>query len=182
MDERYDFACCFTGHRKIPDNRVAELYKLLDVEVSWMIAHGITTYYAGGALGFDTIAALTVIDAKKRNQGITLNLAIPCPGQTRGWSPRDVEIYNYIMECADTVTYLAKHYYNGVMQLRNRYMVDHSQYCVCYCSSDIGSKTGRGGTLYTARYAIKQGVQLVNVHSGASDTAALEFAFSDYDD
>ena len=40
---------------------------------------------------------------------------------------------------------------------RNRYMVDHSDICVCYCTS------GEGGTAYTVRYAEKKEIPIVNL-------------------
>lgn len=40
---------------------------------------------------------------------------------------------------------------------RNRYMADHSDICVCYCTS------GEGGTAYTVRYAEKKEIPIVNL-------------------
>ena len=43
------------------------------------------------------------------------------------------------------------------MLARNRYMADHSSYCIAYLVR------GTGGTAYTVRYARKKGVQIVNL-------------------
>ncbi len=39
---------------------------------------------------------------------------------------------------------------------RNRHLVDHSGVCVCYLTKE------RGGTAYTAQYAQRQGLEIVN--------------------
>ena len=41
-------------------------------------------YGAGGALGFDTLAAQTVLDMKKEYPQLRLILVLPCEDQTRG--------------------------------------------------------------------------------------------------
>lgn len=61
-----------------------------------MIKEGYLYFGAGGALGFDTIAAFAVLKLKKRYPNIRLILVLPCLDQTRGWSREDVEIYEDI--------------------------------------------------------------------------------------
>lgn len=39
---------------------------------------GITTFYAGGALGFDSLAAEAVIEQKKTNPWLQLVIVVPC--------------------------------------------------------------------------------------------------------
>ena len=56
---------------------------------------------AGGALGFDTIAAFTVLKLKESYHDIRLILVLPCLAQTRGWSREDVEKYEDIKSKAD---------------------------------------------------------------------------------
>lgn len=42
--------CCFTGHRKIPENELSNLQKRLQKTVKGLLKQGVTTFYAGGAL------------------------------------------------------------------------------------------------------------------------------------
>ena len=56
--------CCFTGHRKIPSDRYELVAKRLKDEVEELIKQGYTYFGAGGALGFDTLAAQTVLEIK----------------------------------------------------------------------------------------------------------------------
>ena len=55
------------------------------------------------------------------------------------------------------MVYVSEHYTRGCMFERNRYMADHSDICVCYCTS------GEGGTAYTVRYAEKKEIPIVNL-------------------
>ena len=56
-----DIACCFTGHRTMPAERMEELQQRLRAGILYLRDNmGITTFYAGGALGFDSLAAEAV--------------------------------------------------------------------------------------------------------------------------
>lgn len=56
--------CCFTGHRKIDNDKKEKIRAELKNILTGLIEEGCTCFYAGGALGFDTIAALTVLELK----------------------------------------------------------------------------------------------------------------------
>ena len=152
--------CCFTGHRHLPlGEREKIAGKLEDVIVA-LYQQGIRYYGAGGALGFDAIAARTVIRLRENCPGMKLILVLPCLTQTRGWRPEDVAEYERIKAQADKVVYTAQQYTRGCMHRRNRHLVDHSGVCVCYLNRDSG------GTAYTVRYAKEKGLEIVNVIQG----------------
>ena len=49
-----EIACCFTGHRTVPVDRMEEPRQRLRAGIAYLRdTMNITTYYAGGALGFD---------------------------------------------------------------------------------------------------------------------------------
>ena len=48
---------CFSGHRKIPSDRTDNLCEKLDAAIEQLIKNGKSVFMAGGAIGFDTIAA-----------------------------------------------------------------------------------------------------------------------------
>ena len=52
---------CFTGHRQIPASQGRPVVQALRREIGRATGAGFTRFYAGGALGFDTLAALTVL-------------------------------------------------------------------------------------------------------------------------
>ena len=49
--------CCFTGHRDIPSGAYQLIFKKTEEMVESLIQKGYLYFGAGGALGFDTIAA-----------------------------------------------------------------------------------------------------------------------------
>ena len=53
---------CFTGHRHVPDKIYAALAERLDAEIERQIAQGARQFRTGGALGFDTMAALAAYE------------------------------------------------------------------------------------------------------------------------
>ena len=155
MDKRE--ACCFTGHRKLPANRIAEIMERLEEEIERLIRKGVRDFLAGGALGFDTLAALTVLKLRNVYPDVRLILMLPCRDQTRYWSAHDVSVYETIRERADKVTYIAQRAHPGCMHARNRALADNSSWCVCFLVEP------RGGTKYTVEYARRKGLRVINV-------------------
>lgn len=148
---------CFTGHREIPFLRKHRIESKLTETLESLIAEGYLYFGAGGALGFDTIAAQTVLKLKKKYPDIKLILVLPCKTQTRGWKDKDVAIYEDIKEKADKFVYTSENYDRGCMFKRNRHLVDNSSVCVAYLTED------KGGTAYTVDYARKNGLRIINI-------------------
>lgn len=179
MTQNIDTSCCFTGHRTIDSAKLSSLIEKLTLEVGYLAEHGVSDFYAGGALGFDTLAALTVLKLKQRGYDIKLHLILPCPEQTRSWSARDVEVFNNILMRADSSEMMSDHYHGGVMHMRNRAMVDNSGICVCYWDGDkVRPSESGGGTLYTVNYARKLGRTVINLCDEPPLDIQYEFDFS----
>lgn len=151
--------CCFTGHRKIPLDQLESVTQRLRDAVIASIKDGYQYFGAGGALGYDTIAAQTVLKLREKYPEIKLILVLPCKTQTRGWTQADIDEYERIMAAADKVTYTSEEYTRGCMHKRNRHLVDNSSLCICYLTERSG------GTAYTVDYALKKGLRVVNVAS-----------------
>ena len=163
-------SCCFTGHRAIPREEQPMLRERLREEIFRLAGQGIDTFLAGGALGFDTMAAQEVLSLRERSlPDIHLVLVLPCLGQESRWDSESIELYHSLIRQADEVIYTGDVYTEGCMHTRNRYLVNHSSYCLCYLK-DIA----RGGTAYTVRYAKKQGLQIINAAEEA-ETDQLSF-------
>ena len=92
--------CCFTGHREIPESDYNLLKQKTKNAIVALIGKGVIYFGAGGARGFDTIAAETVLELKKDYPQIKLILVLPCPDQTKGWKEGDIRKYNIIKEKA----------------------------------------------------------------------------------
>ena len=148
---------CFTGHRTLPEAELPEIAERLEGILTALIEQGYRYFGAGGALGFDTLAAQTVLRLRERDPQIRLILVLPCRSQTRGWPQADIDTYEEIKRCADKVTYASENYFQGCMQKRNRHLVDNSSVCICYLTKPTG------GTAYTVNYARHCGLRILNV-------------------
>ena len=97
MDKR-SRTCCFTGHRNIPSAVLPVLSAELDRTTRALIADGIQSFETGGARGFDTLAAETVLRLRREFPQIRLILVLPCRNQTRGWKPDDARRYEAVLK------------------------------------------------------------------------------------
>lgn len=149
--------CCFTGHRNIPSGQYQKIFAKTEEMIESLIIKGYLYFGAGGAVGFDTIAAFAVLKLKERYPDIRLILVLPCLSQTRGWAQEDIEIYEDIKQKADKVVYTSQEYTRGCMHKRNRHLVDNSSACISYLTEE------KGGTFYTVNYAKSQGVEVINI-------------------
>lgn len=148
---------CFTGHREIADGHYYRVMFLLRQLVEEKIKEGYSVFCAGGALGFDTLAALTVLRMKDRYKNVRLHLYLPCKNQSEKWQGSDKETYNKIIREADKVEYISETYTPFCMAERNRALVDNSSFCIAYCTQP------KGGTAYTISYAMDNDVEVINI-------------------
>ncbi len=149
---------CFTGHRDIPRPHAFALPRVLERELLTLIERGATVFRAGGAMGFDTVAALKVLELRESFPQIRLELILPCRNQTERWQEAERRTYEYVLSQADGHVFLFDHYVSGCMMERNRQLVKGSEVCVAYCYKN------RGGTLYTMSQAIKDGLEIINLY------------------
>ncbi len=149
--------CCFTGHRVIPYGKRAELAAILDRRIAALFDVGFTEFRAGGARGFDALAAERVLAFRETHPTCHLHPYLPCRDHDKGWSAHDRATFEELRAAADSVTYVREHYSPDCMHARNRALVDGSDLCLAYLTAN------RGGTLYTASYALKCGVHFINL-------------------
>ena len=157
MDESKELICCFTGHRNIDESQLSSLREALDRTLETLIARGFFVYRTGGALGIDTLAALAVLEKKEKYPSLRLHLCLPCRDQSDRWGDWSQEAYGDILQNADEVRYTTEQYRRGCMHQRNRQMVQGSQCCVAYCTSEDS------GSAYTLQYAKKHGLRVINL-------------------
>jgi len=149
--------CCFTGHREVPRAQQPGLYRRLEETIRHLNQRGFDTFLAGGALGFDTMAARMTLQLRQEGLLLRLVLALPCQDQDSRWSAADRERYEQIKLAADDVVCLSDHYYPGCMQARNRYMVERSACCVAY------QTRSSGGTAQTVSLCFDQHVPVIRL-------------------
>lgn len=150
-------SCCFTGHRDLPQNLIPAIKEKLKTQLIKLTEEGFTDFYAGGAIGFDTLAALCVLELKKEYPHIRLHIIIPCADQTKSWDEKNKLIYQEIRDAADEALCLSPVYFNGCMMVRNRYMVDASSVLIAYLTKNSG------GSASTVKYAESKKLHIINI-------------------
>ena len=157
-------SCFFTGHRKIKGDKTA-VFTALKKNISYLYSLGVREFHAGGALGFDTAAAVTVIDLKRFHPDMKLILNLPYHNQTDKWSAAEIAKYEYAKKHADGIVYTFdgevdnKSDSRTYLLKRNRDMVNCSAYGIAYFSGEEKSGTG-----YTLRYAKEKNCEIINIY------------------
>ena len=146
--------CAFTGHRKL--NEWGFDYALLDRVVLNLLKTGTTNFLCGMALGFDTVAAESVLSLKG-DYGAKLTACLPCADQYGRFSESNKKKYFEILDRCDEVITLAPAYFSGCMHARDRYMVENSDLIVSFLRKQSG------GTFYTVNYARKLGKKIIEL-------------------
>ncbi len=156
-------ACCFSGHRSLTAAEMERASAEISALLPRLTDAGITRFYAGGALGFDLAASVTILNSRRLYPALRLTLALPCREHNKKWRPFDTALFERVAEMADEVVYVSEEYARGCMQRRNRYMVDRSSLCLCWMTER------RGGTFYTVSYAQRQGLRVINLAPGCRE-------------
>ena len=142
-------SCSFTGHRVIDVRHKDKIDDLLDRAIAYAYSVGVRTFYSGGAVGFDTLAARAVVKFRLMHPDVSLVMLLPCADQDSKWTQRQQSNYQYILSVANEVVYLSDGYYRGCMHVRNRELVERADMVIAYCS-------GRpGGSSHTLKLATK---------------------------
>ena len=131
-------------------------YNLLDRVILNLIKSGVKKFYCGMAIGFDLAAAESVINYK-RSYDIKLYACIPCENQTDGYSSADRRRYERILKNCDGEIIFAPLYFDGCMQLRDRFLVDNCDVLVSFL------RRNRGGTHYTVSYAKSKDKKIIEL-------------------
>lgn len=149
--------CCFSGHREIADSHIPFLRQRLHDEIKRQVSDGTTEFRTGGAVGFDTLAALCVLEEKEQHPNIKLRVFVPHPFQSKNFTKEEKERYYEILERADEAVLVSPSYFRGCMAVRNRALVDGSDCCIAYLTA------ATGGTKMTVNYARKKGLKIINL-------------------
>lgn len=137
-------ACCVTGHRDIPAEKIDYVTNELRAKMVEAIEDGFTLFISGFAPGTDMIFARLVIELKEKYPDINLEAALPYGDWLKNRSEEDREL---LTKCVAIGVHSEKSNRDCYM-LRNRFMV-------LTCERVIAVYDGRetGGTVKTIRYA-----------------------------
>lgn len=155
MEQQTEKGCALTGHRTLGKDFSVE--KLKTVLSDLVEKENITSFYCGMAMGFDLTACEILLKMKESNPSLKVVACIPCPEQAKYYPPHIGEKYRQLVALCDERVVLSPQYTVACMHIRNHYMVNHARFLVAYCTRD------KGGTAYTVRYAIKNGVPIIYV-------------------
>ena len=150
--------CSFTGHRQINKEHKAKLTELLSKAVSYAYDNGVRSFLAGGAVGFDTLAAKTVIAFRMSHPDVRLIILVPCKNQAEKWTSYEKNVYEYTLSVADEIEYLSDEYYDGCMKERNAELAGRCDMLIAYVGKHIG------GSAQTLRMAEKLGKAVYNLY------------------
>lgn len=151
--------CCFTGHRTIPSGQIDTIAARTESKVRELILdQGVRYFGVGGAIGYDTLVALMLFRLRETTfPQIKVILVYPFEGFTSRWTVEQKTAYTQMLLQYDKRTCIATEGSRDAYLARNRHLVDCSSHCICFCSKNSG------GTAYTVRYALRQGVAVHNV-------------------
>ena len=158
--------CSFTGHRIIPPEERERLTRALIFKMMALYNEGCRHFYSGGAVGFDLLAATLVLRMRKKFPDVRLHMVLPHKGQEAYFGEEDTAIYRRVLDEADSVEYLAPHYFDGVMKARNERLVALCDVCVGYVTRS------RSGAAQTMRMTQRAGKPFYNL---AKDIGHTDF-------
>ena len=150
--------CAFTGHRNIKDSHKQALPGLLSRAIAYAYEQGCRRFITGGALGFDTYAAKEVLRFRMSHPDVSLILFLPCLDQDAGWSIRQKDFYEYVLQSADEVKYISESYTKTCMKRRNQAMAEECDLMIAYVSRDYS------GAAQTMRMALSLGKESYNLY------------------
>lgn len=140
-----DKSATFIGHNEcfgLDSKQVrSEIIKLIEM--------GVTEFYSGGMGNFDWMCAHIVYDLKKAYPHIHNYLVIPY----LSFSIREPKYF-------DSIIYpdgFEKYHFKAAIPARNKYLVDNSQYALCYITHNWG------GAAQTYERAKKKRLIIINL-------------------
>ncbi len=144
---------CFTGHRIIEDNiSVSYIKKIIEN----LIERKYDTFLVGMALGFDTIC-FNILEEISLKNSINVIACVPCPEQANSFNEIQKREYDRMLNKADKVIFVCKHYSKKCMLLRNKFMVDNSSALISYV------RKNKSGSKQTTDYARKKGIMVISI-------------------
>lgn len=119
------------------------------LEAQKMIEQGVTCFLNGGMGNFDWQCAHIIHKLKEQYPDITQFLVIPY----LDFNIREKKYFDEIIYPEG----FEKYPYKAAIPARNRYMVDHAQFALCYVTHDWG------GAAQTYERAVKKNLTIVNL-------------------
>lgn len=152
-------SAAFTGHRTIRPEHLPRLKTLLASSIVQLYEQHFRNFYCGMAVGFDLLAAETIIELKTICPQLRLIASIPFHSQDRFYSEEDKARYQAAINQADEKIILSTRYNRHAYRIRNAYLVEHSSCIISYFDASLG----KSGTAQTIRMAQTNGSTIINL-------------------
>lgn len=150
----------FTGHRHYDGCADECVYARLEE----LYAQGYRCFLNGMAWGFDLAAAEQVVRLQSIHHDIALILVEPYAGFRRLFRGVDAQRYDSIVAASSQRIAVGKDSERASFFLRNEYLVHHSSRLIAWWNGGKG-----GGTAYTVKCALREGVVVENFYRGERD-------------
>lgn len=151
----------FTGHRTIRPEHLNRLKSYLASTIVQLYERGCRDFYSGMAVGFDLLAAETVIELRAICPRLRLIAVIPFLQQERYYSETDKARYQKALAMADERIVLSDRYNKQVFRARNTYLVEHGASLIAYYDASLALS----GTGQTIRMAERKGLRIINLYT-----------------
>ncbi len=116
-----------------------------------LIQQGVETFLSGGQGGFDWLGARVVSELKKKYPNIKNILVIPY----LNFNIRNKDLFDEILYPDG----FEKYHFKAAIPKRNRFLVDHAKYAICYVTH------GWGGAAQTYEYAKRHGRIIIDTQN-----------------
>ncbi len=161
MNAKYDKAVsvCFSGHRNVSFAKRKKLKQCLKLQIAKAYADGYRNFFCGMAMGFDLLAAEAALSLQSELKDLQVIAVVPFQSQSERWSLEVRAKYESILRIVDNVVILSERYYDGCLLRRNDYMIKRCTRLIAYFDGNP-----RGGSFYTVREGVRQGLEVVNLY------------------
>lgn len=145
--------CCGFGHRQVYDPISPSLYKILE---NLIVKENCTVFMTGKSGEFDECFSSALFSLKRSYPHISVILVMP-------YLSKELNAYKTVYEHAYDEIVIpeisASAHYKAAIKLRNRWMIDHSDFVISYLFRDFG------GAYEAVKYASKQNKNVIDVLS-----------------
>lgn len=144
--------CCGFGHRIVFSNAEAEINKAVKAMIE---EQGVTVFLTGGMGAFDKLFSQAVRKMKEQYPNVKLVLVKPYMSEELN---RNKKLYEEEYDSVVIPEELAEVYFKQAITKRNKWIVENSDYIVCYVYRD------HGGAFEAVKYAQRLNKEIINVY------------------
>ena len=147
--------CCFAGHSHIYDNTIKD--KIKEVAEKLIINFNVKEFWIGNYGEFDRCAKAAMKELQSHYSDIRINLVIP-------YLTKDIIVANRdFLSKSFNQLIIAEYAPSTPKKFQiiksNRYMIDHSDFLICYIEHSWG------GAFQTFEYAKKKKIHIINIET-----------------